>query len=94
MITKLADLALNNKTVFLRVDFNVPIKDGQITEPHRIDSVLPTIRLRSVEADFGADEENAIAIMRHGFLLSSRLDTSLRAYERIDMNPSFKLFIV
>jgi len=45
MIRKLADLDLRNKTVFLRVDFNVPIDQGKITEPHRIDSALPPIRL-------------------------------------------------
>jgi phosphoglycerate kinase len=44
MIRKLAELDLYNKTVFLRVDFNVPIDHGNITEPHRIDSALPTIR--------------------------------------------------
>jgi phosphoglycerate kinase len=44
MIKKLAELDLRNKTVFLRVDFNVPIDQGKITEPHRIDSALPTIR--------------------------------------------------
>ena len=45
MVRKLADLELHAKTVFVRVDFNVPIDDqGKITEPHRIDSALPTIR--------------------------------------------------
>ena len=45
MIRKLADLELDDKTVFLRVDFNVPIDQGRVTEPHRIDSTLPTIRM-------------------------------------------------
>ncbi len=45
MIRTLTDLELANKIVFLRVDFNVPIKNGNITEPHRIESALPTIRL-------------------------------------------------
>ncbi|HEX6801357.1 MAG TPA: phosphoglycerate kinase, partial [Candidatus Binatia bacterium] len=45
MIRKLADLELHDKTVFLRVDFNVPIDQGKVTEPHRIDGALPTIRL-------------------------------------------------
>lgn len=44
MIRKLADLELRGKTVFVRVDFNVPIDQGRIIEPHRIDSALPTIR--------------------------------------------------
>ena len=45
MIKSVAELDLRDKTVFLRVDFNVPIDQGKITEPHRIESALPTIRL-------------------------------------------------
>src|ERR1043166_2714095 len=45
MIRKLDQLELTNKNTFLRVDFNVPIKSGKITEPHRIESTLPTIQL-------------------------------------------------
>ena len=45
MIRKLTEVDLNNRTVFLRVDFNVPIDQGKITESHRIDSAIPTIEL-------------------------------------------------
>jgi phosphoglycerate kinase len=45
MIRRVEDLDLRDKTVFLRVDFNVPIEQGRITETHRIQSALPTIRL-------------------------------------------------
>ncbi len=44
MIRKLDELELRGKTVFVRVDFNVPIDQGKISEPHRIDSALPTLR--------------------------------------------------
>jgi phosphoglycerate kinase len=45
MIRGVEDLDLKDKTVFLRVDFNVPIEQGKVAESHRIDSALPTIRL-------------------------------------------------
>jgi len=44
MIKTIDQLPLENKVVFLRVDFNVPVRDGEVAEPHRIDSTLPTIR--------------------------------------------------
>ena len=37
------NLELENKRVLLRVDFNVPINNGSITETSRIEKVLPTI---------------------------------------------------
>jgi len=45
MIRRVEDLDLRDKTVFLRVDFNVPIEQDRVTEAHRIESALPTIRL-------------------------------------------------
>lgn len=43
MIRTIDELDLRNKTVFLRVDFNVPIDGGRVAEPHRIESSLPTL---------------------------------------------------
>lgn len=44
MIRSIEELPLDHKIAFLRADFNVPLREGKVIEPHRIDSTLPTIR--------------------------------------------------
>ena len=39
------NLVLKGKKVLLRVDLNVPMKNGAITETSRIQKILPTIKL-------------------------------------------------
>ncbi len=85
MATKsVADIDLSGKTVFMRVDFNVPIKGGQITNDRRIVMALPTIRYaidkgaklvlathlgRPAEKGFEADFSTAPAAQRLAELL-------------------------
>ena len=52
------DLDLKGKRVFVRVDFNVPIKDSKVTDDLRIREALPTIR-------YGMDKGAILVLASH-----------------------------
>jgi phosphoglycerate kinase len=55
----ITDLDLKGKRVLIRVDFNVPMQDGKITNPARIVAALPTIQYAL------ANGASAVIIMSH-----------------------------
>ena len=40
----LDDMALDGKTVLVRVDINVPVEDGRVTDATRIERIVPTVK--------------------------------------------------
>ncbi|HTU60236.1 MAG TPA: phosphoglycerate kinase, partial [Polyangiales bacterium] len=38
------DLAIEGRRLFIRVDFNVPLEHGKVTDKSRIEASLPTIK--------------------------------------------------
>ena len=54
----LDDLDVTNKRVLMRADFNVPLKDGEVTDDSRIQATLPTIK-------YLLDKNATLVLMSH-----------------------------
>lgn len=52
------DLDLSGKTVLVRVDYNVPIKDGKVSDATRIEASLPTLK-------YILDQGASLVLMSH-----------------------------
>lgn len=70
------DYELENKTVIVRCDFNVPMKDGSITDNNRIVSSLKTIR-------YAIDHHAKVVLMSHLGRIKSEEDKKTRSLKPV-----------
>lgn len=85
---KMSDFDLSNKRVLMRLDFNVPVKNGKVTSDARIVASLPTIKKaldqnasvmilahlgRPVEGEYNEESSLAPVAVRLGELLGQEV---------------------
>ena len=84
------DYDLNGKKVIIRCDFNVPIKDGKITDDNRIIESLPTI-------NYALEQGAKVILMSHLGRIKTEEDkvkntlapVALRLSELLNKNVTF-----
>ena len=70
------DIELNGKTVLIRVDFNVPMMDGKITNDNRIVQALPTI-------NYALEQNAKLVLFSHLGRVSSEADKATNSLEPV-----------
>ena len=89
------DFNLKNKKVIIRVDFNVPIKDGIITDDNRIKQSLETI-------EYAIKNEAKVILLSHLGRIKTEEDkikntlepVALRLSELLDKEIIFTFFFI
>lgn len=77
MATKINDYDFAGKKAIVRVDFNVPIQDGKITDDTRIRGALPTLKLI-------LEKGGALIIMSHMGKPKGKVKTELSLSQIVD----------
>ena len=76
-MNKITDIDILNKRILIRVDFNVPLMNGNVTDNFRIKSALPTIR-------YCLENNTSIVIMSHLGRPNGALDEEYSLYPVAD----------